>query len=385
MWRAHPGNLASDAWTDLRRTLDALLEAAHEAGVRLGIEPEPGNVVRDARTAARLLAELGHDAPAGIVLDPANLLTPETISRQSELLAEAVDLLGPRVVGIQAKDVAASGAAAAAGAGLLDSPVVLGQLARLPPVPLIVQDASEADAARVRADLLRWSARRGNSISSTSTGPTVPPCSVAPPSSHGGGLRDHPPRGDSPETAKQLPGRTAQRAHPPAPDLRRMVSASLWRVRGRARAPTGPPLGGLPALGDVDPLARHLAVAELEQLHPVLPGTAVVAGRDLDDGQVLTCRDPSDPVAHLGRVLAAPLREVGSTFESLTRLRELQHRVVVVELLRAVHVRAGVLPVAPHLVEHHRRFGHRTSCASAAVGGAGGGARTLMPLRAQRF
>ena len=156
MWRAHPGNLASDAWTDLRRTLDALLEAVHEAGVRLGIEPEPGNVVRDARTAARLLGELGHDAPAGVVLDPANLLTPETISHQSELLAEAVDLLGPRVVGIQAKDVAASGAAAAAGAGLLDYPAVLGQLARLPPVPLIVQDASEADAARVRADLLRW-------------------------------------------------------------------------------------------------------------------------------------------------------------------------------------------------------------------------------------
>jgi sugar phosphate isomerase/epimerase len=156
MWRAHPGNLAADAWTDLRRTLDALLEAADEAGVRLGVEPEPGNVVRDAPTAARLLGELGDDAPAGIVLDPANLLTPETISRQSEILAEAVDLLGPRVVGIQAKDVAASGAAAAVGTGLLDYPAVLGQLARLPPVPLIVQDASEADAARVRADLLRW-------------------------------------------------------------------------------------------------------------------------------------------------------------------------------------------------------------------------------------
>jgi sugar phosphate isomerase/epimerase len=156
MWRAHPQNLAEDAWTDLRRTLDILLAAAGEAGVRLGIEPEPGNVVRDAPTAARLLRELGDDAPVGIVLDPANLLSPETISRQSEILAEAVDLLGPRVVGIQAKDVAASGAAAAAGAGLLDYPAVLGQLARLPPVPLIVQDASEADAARVRADLLRW-------------------------------------------------------------------------------------------------------------------------------------------------------------------------------------------------------------------------------------
>jgi sugar phosphate isomerase/epimerase len=156
MWRAHPQNLANDAWTDLRRTLDDLLEAADEAGVRLGVEPEPGNVVRDARTAARLLGELGDDAPAGIVLDPANLISPQTISRQSEILAEAVDLLGPRVVGIQAKDVAASGAAAAVGTGLLDYPAVLGQLARLPPVPLIVQDASEADAARVRADLLGW-------------------------------------------------------------------------------------------------------------------------------------------------------------------------------------------------------------------------------------
>jgi hypothetical protein len=32
---------------------------------------------------------------------------------------------------------------------------VFRQLARLPPVPLIVQDAHEDDAARVREDLLR--------------------------------------------------------------------------------------------------------------------------------------------------------------------------------------------------------------------------------------
>lgn len=157
MWRAHPGNLAGDAWSDLRRTLDDLLGAAGDAGVRLGIEPEPGNVVRDARAAARLLDELGHDAPIGIVLDPANLLSPETVPRQSEILAEAVDLLGPRVVGVQAKDVATSGSPAA-GAGLLDYPALFRQLARLAPVPVIVQDAHERDAARVRADLLRWHA-----------------------------------------------------------------------------------------------------------------------------------------------------------------------------------------------------------------------------------
>jgi hypothetical protein len=116
--------------------------------VRLGIEPEPGNVVRDAQRAAQLLDELGPDAPIGIVLDPANLLSPQTISRQSEILAHAVDLLGPSVISVQAKDVVASGSAAA-GAGLMDYPGVFRQLAHLPPVPLIVQDAHQDDATRV--------------------------------------------------------------------------------------------------------------------------------------------------------------------------------------------------------------------------------------------
>ncbi len=155
MWRAHPGNGEPDAWTDLRRTLDVLLEAAADASVRLGIEPEPGNVVRDAPTAARLLSELGDEAPVGIVLDPANLLTPATVAHQRDILDAAVDLLGARVIGVQAKDVVAAGYSAA-GAGLMDYPEALRSLADLPAVPLIVQDADEGDAGRVRRDLLRW-------------------------------------------------------------------------------------------------------------------------------------------------------------------------------------------------------------------------------------
>ena len=126
-----------------------------DAGVRLGVEPEPGNVICNARVAAALLDELGEDAPIGILLDPANLLSPETIPRHAEILTEAVDLLGPRVIGVQAKDVVVSGYSAP-GAGLLDY-AAFTVLARLQPVPLIVQDADETDARRVRADLLRWS------------------------------------------------------------------------------------------------------------------------------------------------------------------------------------------------------------------------------------
>jgi sugar phosphate isomerase/epimerase len=155
MWVAHRGNTDPSAWSDLRRTLDPLLEAARDAGIQLGVEPEHANVVRDAATAARLLDELGADAPVGIVLDPANLLTPETVSRQHEIIGAAIDLLGGRIIGTQAKDVVASGYSAA-GAGLMDYPAVFTQLARIAPVPVIVQDASEDDAARVHADLLRW-------------------------------------------------------------------------------------------------------------------------------------------------------------------------------------------------------------------------------------
>jgi sugar phosphate isomerase/epimerase len=111
--------------------------------------------VRDARTARRLLDEVGLDAPIGIILDPANLLTPETIDQQDKIIGEAIDLLGGRVIGLQAKDVVASGYSAP-GAGLMDYPAVFAQLARLGPVPVIVQDACEDDAAQVRADLLHW-------------------------------------------------------------------------------------------------------------------------------------------------------------------------------------------------------------------------------------
>ncbi|HET9778614.1 MAG TPA: sugar phosphate isomerase/epimerase family protein [Propionibacteriaceae bacterium] len=155
MWRADSGNTDPSAWSDLLHSLDPLLEAAGEAGIRLGVEPELANVVRDARTARRLLDEVGLDAPIGIVLDPANLLTPDTIDQQDSILGEAIDLLGGRVIGVQAKDVVASGYSAP-GAGLMNYPAVFAQLARIGPVPVIVQDSSEDDASRVRADLVRW-------------------------------------------------------------------------------------------------------------------------------------------------------------------------------------------------------------------------------------
>lgn len=163
-WRAHPDNGSPEAWQDLRATLDELIPAAAASRIRLGIEPEAGNVVHDAATATRLLAELGDDARhLAIVLDPANLLTVETLTRQEAILTSAFELLGGQVAALHAKDVVSTGYAAP-GAGGMDYELVMRLHAALPgPVPIIAQDLRADDARRVHdflADHLAGSGQR---------------------------------------------------------------------------------------------------------------------------------------------------------------------------------------------------------------------------------
>ncbi|MCU1490508.1 MAG: hypothetical protein JWM85_1913 [Acidimicrobiaceae bacterium] len=162
MWRRHPDNDSEEAWRDLRATLDELLAPAERAGVRLGIEPEPGNVVSDAGRGRRLLDELGDDARLiGIVLDPANLVSPSTVGDQEKILRSAFAQLGPETVALHAKDVVADGGYAAAGVGELDYDLIFELHESLERrVPVIVQDADESDAARVREFLLEHSGGR---------------------------------------------------------------------------------------------------------------------------------------------------------------------------------------------------------------------------------
>jgi sugar phosphate isomerase/epimerase len=156
MWRAHPGNRTEDAWHDLRSTLDQLLPAAEKAGVVLGVEPEPGNVVADANLGRRLLNELGADARlVGIVLDPANLVSSRTLDNQERILQAAFEELGPHTVAVHAKDVVRTGGFAAAGRGELDYELIFMLHAGLPQaVPVILQDVDEDDVARARDFLL---------------------------------------------------------------------------------------------------------------------------------------------------------------------------------------------------------------------------------------
>jgi sugar phosphate isomerase/epimerase len=116
MWKRHPENRSAAAWKDLRTELDLALGLAEAAGIALGIEPEPANVISDARTAERLLKET-NSPHLGIVLDAANLLSAALLAQQDNVMEEAVGLLGDRLLLAHAKDIAASGSVVAAGTG----------------------------------------------------------------------------------------------------------------------------------------------------------------------------------------------------------------------------------------------------------------------------
>jgi sugar phosphate isomerase/epimerase len=148
-WRHHPGNTAPEAWADLLASLRTASAHARTLGIQLGIEPEPGNIVDSAATAARLLAELP-DAPLGIVLDPANVIEGAAPADATAIVAAAISLLAPAIALVHAKDRNAAGAVVPAGRGIVDFPAMFACLARHGvEVPVITHGLDEADAAPV--------------------------------------------------------------------------------------------------------------------------------------------------------------------------------------------------------------------------------------------
>ena len=119
MWKFHQGNNSLEAWNDLCAELEFALHLAQDANIYLAIEPEPANVIRDAKAADRLLKLIASEH-LGIILDAANLLTSESLSRQHEVMTEAAELLGSALLLAHAKDIDASGNVVAPGEGAVD-------------------------------------------------------------------------------------------------------------------------------------------------------------------------------------------------------------------------------------------------------------------------
>ena len=155
MWSGHPDNGSPEAWSTLRGELDFALELAERHGIALGVEPEHGNVVANARIARRLLDEV-ENPQLKIVMDAANLLPRECQGRQREVVAEAVSLLGADLALVHTKDVGPTGEAVAAGRGIVDFHNFLkGIVSTGYRGPLVSHNLPEKDAAYVSGFLRR--------------------------------------------------------------------------------------------------------------------------------------------------------------------------------------------------------------------------------------
>ena len=145
MWRRHPDNDTPAAWDDLLASVREALAIADAADVVLAFEPEPANVVRDARRARELLDTVRHPR-LKVLLDPANIVAGDLTRDPGDLLAEAIEGLGPDIATVHAKDIDAAGRFCAAGQGIVpwDRCVALLRAAGYGG-PLILHTLTEAD------------------------------------------------------------------------------------------------------------------------------------------------------------------------------------------------------------------------------------------------
>ncbi|MFB5265906.1 sugar phosphate isomerase/epimerase family protein [Paenibacillus enshidis] len=87
----------------LRETVLELAEEAEKWGVFIGLEAANGHLVGTAQELNELLMQVP-SSHIGVVLDPGNLLHEGNIGRQDEVIREAFDLLGTRIIACHAKD-----------------------------------------------------------------------------------------------------------------------------------------------------------------------------------------------------------------------------------------------------------------------------------------
>jgi L-ribulose-5-phosphate 3-epimerase len=99
----HPANRGEAAFQTLLTGVRELAAVAEAEDAWVGIEGVERYVISDARRLRRLLDAVGSDH-VQVIFDPVNLLSPENHVRQDDIIREAFDVLGDRIVVLHAKD-----------------------------------------------------------------------------------------------------------------------------------------------------------------------------------------------------------------------------------------------------------------------------------------
>jgi len=159
MWRDHADNATTAAWDEMVEGIRLALWIIEPFGVKLAVEPEPGNVMRDARKAKKLLDEI-RSPRLGIVFDAANILAGKADLPQWDALSEAFELLGAHIALAHGKEfVREEATTRIPGKGELDWDLYLSLLAKTSyRGPLILHGFAEEQANEAVAfarDVLR--------------------------------------------------------------------------------------------------------------------------------------------------------------------------------------------------------------------------------------
>lgn len=157
--------------------MQAALRIARTHRCTLAIEPETGNVVNSPFKARRLL-DTFKSANLKIVMDPANLLRPDDMGHQREILEQAFALLGPDLVLAHAKELGPDGQSGnlAPGKGALDWDYYLTLLRSVKfNGPLVMHGFPEAEAVPSAIFLRSKLAGTPNPVAPAGPPPAAPP------------------------------------------------------------------------------------------------------------------------------------------------------------------------------------------------------------------
>ncbi|GAB4432376.1 MAG: sugar phosphate isomerase/epimerase [Chloroflexi bacterium OHK40] len=157
----HPDNRTPAAWEVLHRSVDELFPVLEAAEAVLVIEPLFAHVLDGPARLVRFCEE-ANSPYLRVVLDPPNMLPPDTWARQAELIAAAVDLLAPYVGLVHLKDMRLQDGRLdlpGPGQGVLDYPAFFEALARAEiSAPAIVEHVTLAQAPAARRFVLAQAA-----------------------------------------------------------------------------------------------------------------------------------------------------------------------------------------------------------------------------------
>ncbi|MEO0473823.1 MAG: TIM barrel protein, partial [Bacteroidota bacterium] len=124
-WAWHPDNARPEVWREMMANLEKAVQIAEKHEVVLGIEPEMGNVIRNADLAKKMLREINSPRVA-IIFDPANLFEKADEVEARMRMMDAWEKLHNWVVVVHAKDRDAAGVVQPAGKGVVDFQTLVG-------------------------------------------------------------------------------------------------------------------------------------------------------------------------------------------------------------------------------------------------------------------